>query len=313
MKIICIKPIIRCNFNCPTCQERLSLYRNLKSDKKMLDLDSWKHILDEALSMDFDALTISGGEPLLYPHLLDIVAHSQRGFTRVSINTNASLLSPSLSDKLVMSGLTNICISLTDFTNKNYMISRGITNNLIFKQVLNNIVYFNKIKGNSIHSNNKIFLTKLNLFDLNSMILRSKTLGFNSISLDLLEGNFFDDTYRLTKEDIDRFIKHNLPKIDYQYRNSINELVLLAENKIYKDRRTINNCDVPGNFCIVLSNGDVHPCNIHEYSHETSINLFDYGKSLRNVFNSDSMKSFIKKKSLFCDRCQIGLGISINL
>lgn len=311
-KRICIKPTIKCNYNCPTCHERRELY-NIINNNKELTYDNWIDILKQASDIGYYELTISGGEPLIYNRIVNMIKDANNiGYKRISINTNASLLNKNMSDKLFDSGLTNICISLTDFDNNSYMKSKGITNSKILSNVINNISYFNNNKPYTIHSNNIIFLTTNNLFKLSMILKRSELLNFDSVGIDLLEGNFDDDTYRLTKEDVQLFINKYLASIKDNYRDKIRNLLQILLKDNYKDISNLN-CDIPGNFCIILPNGDLHPCNIHEYSHEPIINLFDYNLDFNKAMTSDFINNFKVNKSKYCDRCQMNLGIDINL
>ena len=141
--------------------------------------------------------------------------------------------------------------------------------------------------------------------------MRSELLNFDSIGIDLLEGNFDDDSYRIKKKDIELFINKYLPSIKSIYREDIHKLINIMLKDSYKDNNV--NCNIPGNFCIILPNGDLHPCNMHEYSHEQVINIFDYVLNFNSIINSEFINDFVKNKSLYCSRCQMNLGIDINL
>ena len=310
MKKICIKPTIKCNYNCPTCQERRNLYRNISNDKQ-LTYNNWVKILNESSKLGVNDISISGGEPLFYDKLIELInTCGNLNFKRIGINTNASVLTQQLSDNLFDSKLTCINISLTNFTNEEYMLAKGIINKNIFKNTIDNIYYFNKHKPNHISSNNMIFLTKLNLFKLPEIFMRAKFLNFDTISVDLLEGNWNNDIYKITNDDIKLFEDKYLGKMNNKFIHQISQLLNRLRNNIYKDYLT---CDIPGNFCIILANGDLHPCNILEYTHEECINLFDYDISLIKAMQSDYIKNFIINKSNYCDVCQINIGESFIL
>lgn len=305
MKKICIKPTLKCNYNCPTCQERRNLHRNIFNDKQ-LNYNDWIKILNESAELGVNDISISGAEPLFYNKLIGLINTCRNlNFKRIGINTNASMLTQQQSDDLFDSGLTCINISLTNFTNKEYMKAKGITNKNALKNTLDNIYYFNKHKTKNISSNDMIFLTKLNLFKLPEIFMRAKFLCFDTVSVDVLEGNWNDDTYKITNDDIKLFEDKYLNKIDERFRYRIGQLLDRLKNNIYKDYSI---CDIPGNFCIILANGDLHPCNILEYTHEECINLFDYDISLIKAMRSDYIKNFIVNKSNYCDVCQINVG-----
>ena len=61
-KRICIKPTIKCNYNCTTCHERRELY-NIINNNKELTYDNWIDILNKHLILGYYELTISAEEP----------------------------------------------------------------------------------------------------------------------------------------------------------------------------------------------------------------------------------------------------------
>lgn len=305
MTLLVIKPTFACNFNCPTCQERRTLYRQLQKDKQ-LSIDDWLLCFDYAIPY-FDKLTISGAEPLLYKDLYYMLHYSK--FKNISLNTNALLLDQNTTHDLVESNLSEICISLTSLDSTTFMKLRNTTNVYAKDKIIKNIQYFNTYKKN-ILSVGMTFLTKYNLFELPKMILSFKYLGFNCIVIDLLEGNFNSDEYRITEEQVIEFEKSMLFKIPYMYREELKQLLYKA---ITKEYRTYEQCNVPGNFCIILANGDVHPCNIHEYSHEPIIgNLFNYDMDIMKIMNNESSKHFQKDRSKYCSRCPIKINMCIR-
>ena len=112
-----------CNFSCNYC------IHSVKSSKKylsnqLLSWDTFYKVLDQAeqLNGQYNIINLMGvGEPLLHPNVADMVkCISERNLTkRIEITTNASLLSPDLSLKLVKSGLTRLIISIQGITEKN--------------------------------------------------------------------------------------------------------------------------------------------------------------------------------------------------
>ena len=305
MKTLDIKPTFACTFNCPTCQERRNLYRQLQNDNQ-LSIDNWLLCFDKSIPY-FEKLTISGAEPLLYKDLYSMLQYSR--FKEISLNTNAFLLDQTTTHNLVESNLSEICISLTSLDSKTFMKMRNTTNTNAKDIIVKNIKYFNRQKKD-ILSFGMLFLTKYNIFELPKMILTFKYLGFNGIVIDLLEGNFDSNEYRVTKEQVIEFEKTMLPKIPYIHREDIKQLLYKA---ITTEYRTFEQCTVPGNFCIILANGDVHPCNIHEYSHEPIIgNLFNYDMDIMQIINNEQAKIFQKDKSMYCSRCPININICIR-
>ena len=83
---ICIKPTMRCNLKCPYCSVALSTGK--RPEFKESTLDEWIDLLD---TMDFSVLTISGGEPLLYPQIYGLLNYLKRRKCRVNMLTNLTV------------------------------------------------------------------------------------------------------------------------------------------------------------------------------------------------------------------------------
>jgi MoaA/NifB/PqqE/SkfB family radical SAM enzyme len=97
-----------CNFRCKHClfsEEQLG-------DQSYLDRDEALAFVDHLIEKRVFHLSIAGGEPLLYPHIVDVVRRSSEGGVMVALSTNASLLSPALAKELFDAGLRSIQISL---------------------------------------------------------------------------------------------------------------------------------------------------------------------------------------------------------
>lgn len=89
------------------------------------------------------------GEPLINPRIANMVAHIRDlGFAeRIEITTNASLLTPQLSDALLDAGLTRLLVSTQGLSSERYQEVCGC--NIDFEQLMANIKYFYDASRNS--------------------------------------------------------------------------------------------------------------------------------------------------------------------
>jgi radical SAM protein with 4Fe4S-binding SPASM domain len=62
---------------------------------------------------------------------------------------------------------------------------------------------------------------------------------------------------------------------------------------------------------IILANGEVHPCNVIEYSHEFSLGNILH-KNLSEIVKSKDYKNFLVSKSNYCNYCDLNSNYSIN-
>jgi radical SAM protein with 4Fe4S-binding SPASM domain len=161
-----------CNLNCLHC------YNNSSSKRiKSWDINSLKEFVKELARNDVSTLTLSGGEPLLYKDIWDLLAFiSEETNLKLTINTNGILLDEICIKKLLQYGVRDMQISLDGMkTNHDYIRGYGSfhrTINSIKKAIYNNIGV--KI-GYTINSVNKN--------DLEEITAYSKSLGVKSIAV----------------------------------------------------------------------------------------------------------------------------------
>lgn len=91
----------RCNYNCIHCFNATGNGR-LYSQMTLAQVEG---LLDEARDMGVNAVLLTGGEPLLHPQFLDVVAAVyERGMFVFEINTNGRLLNAELLDRIASFG-----------------------------------------------------------------------------------------------------------------------------------------------------------------------------------------------------------------
>jgi MoaA/NifB/PqqE/SkfB family radical SAM enzyme len=96
---------LQCNLNCAYCEEFGSRRNHLVTPAPTLE--KAKQIL-KAIRSGVDRLWITGGEPLMLPHLVDLLEYARRDlkFREISLITNGTLLSDRLrADRLAHSTL----------------------------------------------------------------------------------------------------------------------------------------------------------------------------------------------------------------
>ncbi len=149
--LIQIFPIYACNFKCKYCSFSVDeSKRGFISDKIVMDLDLYKKSIDDIALFPnkVHVLRFVGmGEPLLHKNIAEMVKYavSKNVAKRVEILTNASLLTPEMSDSLISAGLENLVVSIQGTTKeKYYQVSKV---NIDFENFVENLRYFfnNKI------------------------------------------------------------------------------------------------------------------------------------------------------------------------
>jgi len=97
----------RCPLHCPYCSNPLELVR--RGDE--LAAGEWVRVLKEAAELGVLQAGISGGEPLLHPGLLEIVAAARDAGLYTNLITSAAGLDAALIKELMTAGLDTVQIS----------------------------------------------------------------------------------------------------------------------------------------------------------------------------------------------------------
>ena len=128
-----------CNLKCPYCVQTI----DPNFVRGFMEWDLYARIIDEAADHGCFGVkyhTIGRGEPLLHKKLPEMVAYAKgKGMVDVYVNTNATLLTPELSRKLLDAGLDRISFSIDGYSKEFYEKNRVGAN---FADVLKNVTKF---------------------------------------------------------------------------------------------------------------------------------------------------------------------------
>ena len=157
--LIQVFPIYTCNFTCKYCIFSIPKYqREFISDISIMKLSLFKKCINdiEKFPHRIKVLRFVGmGEPLLHKQLPEMISYVtnlnvQTRPEKTEVLTNASLLTPNLSDQLINSGLSKLLISIQGTSAKKYKEISNIDIN--FETFINNITYFyNHRKNVKVH------------------------------------------------------------------------------------------------------------------------------------------------------------------
>jgi len=136
-----------CNLKCPMCARTMkdADKENHLIKSRYIDKEAYKNIIDQAVAHGVKAIKLQYlGEPLLHQDVVFQVEYAkQQGIIDVMFNTNAVLLTPELSKKLLEAGLDKLFISYDAVNPKLYEQQRvGTTMGV----VIDNIYAFIKLR-----------------------------------------------------------------------------------------------------------------------------------------------------------------------
>ncbi|HTE18116.1 MAG TPA: radical SAM protein [Armatimonadota bacterium] len=88
-RFVTLKPTLRCNLRCDFC--RFGANGEVFGKRDWMEIEDWKRVIDEIAPFG-PYLCLTGGEPTLYPHLAELIAHIKSRGLRCVLTTNGTLL-----------------------------------------------------------------------------------------------------------------------------------------------------------------------------------------------------------------------------
>jgi len=146
----------KCNLRCKNCYYNTGLEKR-KPDK--LNIAKAKKIIKQ-LPRLFDDIVLTGGEPLVFPSIMELIALLKQEKLRISLLTNGVLLNKNNCKKLVSLGVNSVSISLDSLfpsvndlsRGKTKIVLRGINNLLLEKPKDMNITILQGFSRGNISS-----------------------------------------------------------------------------------------------------------------------------------------------------------------
>lgn len=167
-----------CNLNCSMCTRA-----NMTREVGYMSWELYCKIVNE-VSDYLELLYLHGlGEPLFHPQIFKIIKYAKDKRLPVGLSTNATLLTPEMSKKLISSGLDYLIIAIDAVTRATYKKVRGENQ---FEQVEKNVKNYLKIKNTSKRSPFTVIQfvkTKDNQHETDKFVRRWKRLGANTIRI----------------------------------------------------------------------------------------------------------------------------------
>jgi radical SAM protein with 4Fe4S-binding SPASM domain len=136
----------KCNSNCALCVHGHAEMKKLIGYKEYMPFTTFTRLVDECAEHECTSMGLSFvNEPLLDPDFLDRLDYiTKKGIMDVHLNSNASLLTEELSERILGSGVTRVCFSLDAVTAETFKKMRPA---LDFDAVVGNIERFLELRA----------------------------------------------------------------------------------------------------------------------------------------------------------------------
>ena len=119
---ISVEPANFCNLRCPECP--VGMRQNLRNKSNVMEFSLFKKLIDELTPTLMHTIFYFQGEPLLNKQLPEMIRYAHDAKIYTSTSTNAQLLNKELAEKLILSGLDKLIISIDGSTQETYQTYR---------------------------------------------------------------------------------------------------------------------------------------------------------------------------------------------
>jgi MoaA/NifB/PqqE/SkfB family radical SAM enzyme len=195
----------KCNFKCKHC----AIEKFKQQDGQTLTIPDVKRIADQADAMGLASICISGGEPLMFPDLLDVVKAIGTDRFVISMDTNGWLLTEDKIKWLVEIGIDRIHLSM-DGLEINHNEFRGVKESwkrcieaLPYCKKYNLGVVINIVTTKSLIKSGELInqLEYIKQFSEHASIIFAKPVGtFENCKDEILDSRDIDYIQSLTKQ-----------------------------------------------------------------------------------------------------------------
>lgn len=237
----------RCNMNCKHCMngsDKASVNKGFSKDEIL-------KLVEDLHKNKTEKIYISGGEPLLYPYIDDVILYANSLGMKVTLATNGMEVAKHL--VAIKKGVQLVSISI-DGIGQTHDTFRGVNGSFE-----NSKKVFKLLRDNNIKTKISAMIWKRNINELEDIIKFAKNLGVSKLNFAFLipEGRAKDDeTIKIPidkyKEVVDmiEMLKKKYEREDFEIR--IRRTKALDENSM--------ECPGGKNLIHITANGKVSPC-----------------------------------------------------
>jgi len=114
-----------CNLRCRHCWIAPQ-YQSSGQSYPSLDMDLFRSIIQQAKPLGLSSVKLTGGEPLLHPHIFGILKFIRSQELGLTVETNGTLCTPELAKEIAKGKNSNVSVSLDGADAKTHEWVRGV-------------------------------------------------------------------------------------------------------------------------------------------------------------------------------------------
>lgn len=351
LKQFVLKPTVYCYHRCPYCDLRQDYYRDMVADRKQLlkilprdggtrmpnpghmPLDLALRTIDEAAALGMEELQLSGGDPLLYPHLVEVIRAAKRHpGVFVLMNSVGTGVTVERAREIIDAGLGAWNFSIDTLDPVKYEKLRGVRNALpTIMRAIDTVRQAGD--GNSdFRMNYMTVITRANFREIPDLVAHCLDTGIASIYL----MNVYGDTKGaslLTVPEIREFRDHVVPATLAVFREKNTPRIVqdnaarvlgtffsrensdenYAQGIYWPDPNSVRRaCRVPNFYTLIEPDGRALPCCLVEIAHQGEVgNVMN--RPLADVWTGEAFEVFRRDRIAFCQRCSSPRNMTLGL
>jgi len=234
----------KCNLRCRHCYSNAGI--ELEDE---LTVDEIKKMIDELADIGVLAITFTGGEPLLHPHLFDLMEYARKKPLSVLLFTNATLLTPETIEKLRELQVFQVNVSIDGPDAETHDQFRGLEG--AFEKTVQNVALLQRA-GFRVQTSTSV--TKLNYKKIREILrlLKMLEVSFFKIWPITFSGRREEKDIFLTTEEF-REAMEAVREFEFEEMGK-------AKKEEFKYVRSQENCGIGLGALAVKCNGVVTPC-----------------------------------------------------
>lgn len=346
-----LKPTVYCYHRCPYCDLRQDYYKDMVADRKQalqivpreegvrppnpghMPLDMALRTIDEAAELGMEELQLSGGDPLLYPHLIDVIRAAKRHpGVFVLMNSVGTGVTEEKAREIIDAGLGAWNFSVDTLDAAKYQELRGVRNALPTIMQAIDTVRRAGAGRSDFRMNYMLVITRSNFREIPEVVAHCVDTGIASVYLMNVYGDTTGQSL-LTVPEIVEFRDQVVPAILAVLRDKGTEPVVQAnaaavlgtffsrENSdenyaqgiYWPDADSVRNaCRVPNFYTLIEPDGRALPCCLVEISHQGEVgNVMN--QPLGEVWTGEAFETFRRDRIPFCQRCSSPRNMTLGL
>lgn len=150
-----IEPTNYCNLKCPMCPHDL-----MTREVGFMDLDLYRSVIQQVRRYSASVRLHNMGESLLHRQINEFISYAEENGLSTILSTNASALTPRVSEKIIDAGLDEILISFDGASKEIYEFCRAGAR---YERVLANIDQFLKLRERRRGSSPKVTMSLIDM------------------------------------------------------------------------------------------------------------------------------------------------------